>query len=50
MGAKFSERLIGIVIALVGTGIIIGGIFTAISTAKFKETAVQTTATVVRLV
>lgn len=47
MGAKFSEWLIGIVFALVGAGVIIGGIFTASSTAKFKETAVQTTATVV---
>lgn len=47
MGAKFSEWLIGIVFAIFGAGIIIGGIFTTISTAKFKETAVQTTATVV---
>jgi len=47
MGAKFSEWLIGIVFALVGAGVIIGGIFTVISTVKFKETAVQTTATIV---
>ena len=47
MRIKFSKRLIWIVFALFGAGSIIGGIFTSISTAKFKESAVQTTATVV---
>lgn len=47
MGAKFSEWFIGIVFAIVGAGLIIGGRFIIISTAEFKETAEQTTATVV---
>lgn len=47
METKFSEWIMGIVFALVGAGFIIGGIFATSSIAKFKETAVQTTATVV---
>lgn len=47
MRVKFSKCCIEIIFALLGAGVIIGGIFNFISTAKFKETAVQTTATVV---
>lgn len=49
MVAKFVEWFMAIVFALVGAGLIIGGIFTIVSTVKFKETAVQTTATVVNV-
>lgn len=47
MGAKFTEWLIAIVFSIVGAGIIIGGIFIAISSLKFKETALETTAEVI---
>lgn len=47
MGAKFTEWLLAIIFSVVGAGIIIGGIFSAVSTSKFKGTAVETTATVI---
>lgn len=47
MGAKFTEWFLAIIFTLVGAGIIVGGIFSANSSSKFKETAVETTAEVI---
>lgn len=47
MGAKFTEWLIAIIFSIVGAGLIIGGIFFAVSTANFKTNALETTAKVI---
>lgn len=47
MGAKFTEWLLATIFALVGAGLIIGGIFSAVSSSKFKDTALETTAQVI---
>ncbi len=47
MGAKFTEWLLAIIFALVGAGLIIWGIFSVVSSSKFKDTALETTAEVI---
>lgn len=47
MGDKVTEWLLATVFALVGVGLIIGGVFSVISSSKFKNTAIETTAEVI---
>ncbi len=46
MKAKFTEWSIAIVFSIVGVGLIVVGIYFAISIAKFKDNAIETTARV----
>ncbi len=47
MRAKSTEWFVGIIFAIFGIGLIIGGIFSSIYNAKFKDTALPTTAEVI---